>query len=82
MTTPNMISAMKCAAAFITDEGGITCHAAIISRELKKPCIIGTKIATKILKDGDIVEIDADNGVIKVLDKKDNYFDDKKLLSE
>ena len=46
MTTPDYIPAMKKAAAFVTDEGGITCHAAIIAREMKKPCIVGTKIAT------------------------------------
>ncbi len=51
----------------ITNEGGITCHAAIISRELKIPCIIGTKIATQVLKDGDLVEVDADKGVVKIL---------------
>jgi phosphoenolpyruvate synthase/pyruvate phosphate dikinase len=67
MTLPSFISAMQKAAAFVTDEGGITCHAAIISRELKKPCIIGTKIATKILKDGDMVEVDADKGVVRII---------------
>ena len=67
MTRPDFIPAMKKAAAFITDEGGITCHAAIVSREMKKPCIIGTKIATRILKDGDLVEVDANNGVATLL---------------
>lgn len=67
MTDPNMVSAMKKAAAIITDEGGITCHAAIISRELKTPCVIGTKIATKVLKDGDLVEINATSGLIKII---------------
>ncbi len=70
MTFPEYIPAMKKAKAFITDEGGITCHAAIIAREFKKPCIIGTKIATKVLKDGDFVEVDADKGVVKILNKK------------
>jgi len=65
MTTPDFVPAMKRAAAIITDEGGITCHAAIVSRELGKPCIIGTKIATKVLKDGEIVQVDANNGIIK-----------------
>jgi len=76
MTFPSFISAMQKAVAFVTDEGGITCHAAIIARELKKPCIIGTKIATQVLKDGDLVEVDAcpssgaaDNGVVRVLKK-------------
>jgi len=67
MTAPDYVSAMKKAAAIITDEGGITCHAAIISRELGIPCIIGTKIATKVLKDGDLVEVDADKGVVKII---------------
>ena len=65
MTNPHMIPIMKKAAAFVTDEGGITCHAAIIAREMKKPCVIGTKIATKIFKDGDRVEVDADSGVVR-----------------
>lgn len=67
MTTPNMIPIMKKASAFVTDEGGITCHAAIISREMKKPCVIGTKIATKIFKDGDLIEVNANNGTIKLI---------------
>jgi phosphohistidine swiveling domain-containing protein len=69
MTFPHYISAMEKAAAFVTDEGGILCHAAIISREMKKPCIIGTKIATKVLKDGDLVEVDANKGVVRILKK-------------
>jgi len=67
MTTPECVPAMKKASAIITDEGGITCHAAIVSRELGKPCIIGTKIATKVLHDGDEVEVDADKGVVRIL---------------
>ncbi len=67
MTTPEMVPIMKKSSAFVTDEGGITCHAAIVARELKKPCIIGTKIATKVLKDGDMVEVDADKGVVKII---------------
>lgn len=67
MTTPEYLPAMKKAGAFVTDEGGITCHAAIVARELKKPCIIGTKIATQVLKDGDLVEVDADKGVVKII---------------
>ena len=67
MTTPDFLPAMKRAIAFVTDEGGITCHAAIVSREMKKPCIIGTKIATEVLKDGDKIEVDANNGIIKLL---------------
>ena len=67
MTRPEYLPAMKKAAAFITDEGGITCHAAIIAREMKKPCIIGTKIATQVLKDGDMVEVKADHGLVIIL---------------
>lgn len=67
MTSPDFLAAMKKAAAFVTNEGGLTCHAAIIARELKKPCVIGTKIATKIIKDGDLVEVDANKGIVKIL---------------
>ncbi|MFH1089183.1 MAG: PEP-utilizing enzyme [Candidatus Uhrbacteria bacterium] len=67
MTRPEYVPFMKKAAAIITDEGGITCHAAIVARELKKPCIIGTKIATQVLHDGDLVEVDADNGIVRKL---------------
>ena len=63
------MAAMRKSSAFVTDEGGIISHAAIIARELKIPCIVGTKTATKILKDGDLVEVDADNGVIRILKK-------------
>lgn len=66
-TSPDLLSGMRKAAAIITDEGGITCHAAIVSRELNIPCIVGTKNATKILKDGYLVEVDANKGVVKVL---------------
>ena len=69
MTTPDFVPAMQKAAAIITDEGGITCHAAIVARELNKPCVIGTKFATEILKDGDEVGVDADNGIVKILSK-------------
>lgn len=67
MTSPDFIIAMRKAVAIITDEGGITSHAAIVSRELGIPCIVGTSIATKFFKDGDKVEVDADKGVIKKL---------------
>lgn len=64
MTTPDFVPAMHKASAIVTDEGGVLCHAAIIARELGKPCIVGTNIATKVLKDGDIIEVDADAGII------------------
>lgn len=64
-THPTYLPAMQKAAAFVTNEGGIISHAAIVAREMKKPCIVGTKNATKILKDGDIVEVDAEKGIVK-----------------
>lgn len=66
-TNPDIVPAMKKAAAIITEQGGVTCHAAIVSRELHIPCIIGTKIATKVLKDNDLVEVDANKGIIKII---------------
>lgn len=66
-TNPQLLPAMKKAAAIVTDVGGLTCHAAIVARELKIPCLVGTKIATKMLKDGDIVEVDATKGLVKKL---------------
>jgi len=67
MTRPEYMPIMKKAAAIITDEGGVTCHAAITARELNVPCIIGTRIATKVLKDGDLIEVDANKGIVKKL---------------
>jgi pyruvate,water dikinase len=67
MTRPEFVPLMQKASAIITDEGGITSHAAIVSRELGIPCVIGTKVATKVFKDGDMVEVDANNGILKKL---------------
>jgi phosphoenolpyruvate synthase/pyruvate phosphate dikinase len=67
MTTPDFIALMQMSGAIVTDIGGLLCHAAIISRELKKPCIIGTKMATKTFKDGDMVEVDANVGTITII---------------
>ena len=64
-TTPSYVPIMRKASAIITDIGGVTSHAAIVSRELGIPCIIGTKVATKVLKDGDLVEVDAENGIVR-----------------
>jgi pyruvate, water dikinase len=69
MTRPDYVLAMRKAAAIVTDEGGLTCHAAIVARELKIPCIVGTRNTTKILKDNDLVEVDADNNIVRLLDK-------------
>jgi phosphohistidine swiveling domain-containing protein len=66
-TNPDIVPAMKKAAAIVTEQGGITSHAAIVSREMKVPCIIGTKVATKVLKDGDLVEVDGDTGLVKII---------------
>ena len=65
MTTPRLISAVKKAVAIVTNEGGITSHAAIIAREFKIPCIIGTKFATSIFNNGDMVEVDANKGIVR-----------------
>ena len=64
-TNPDIVPAMRKASAIVTDQGGVTCHAAIVSRELGIPCVIGTKIATKVLKDGETVEVDAAAGVVR-----------------
>jgi len=69
MTRPDFVPVLKKAAAIVTDEGGLTCHAAVISRELNIPCIVGTKIATRALKDGDTVEVDATKGTVTKLTK-------------
>lgn len=64
MTTPDMVPAMQKAAAIVTDEGGLTCHAAIVSREMGTPCIVGSRDATKKLKDGAMVTVHATHGVV------------------
>ena len=67
MTSPKFTIFLKSTPAIITDGGGTLCHAAIIAREMNVPCIVGTKIATKVLKDGDKVEVDAVKGIVKIL---------------
>jgi phosphohistidine swiveling domain-containing protein len=69
MTTPEFVPAMNRAAGVVTDEGGATCHAAIVSREFGLPCIAGTGNATVVLHDGDTVELDADRGVVRIQSK-------------
>ncbi|HJK01539.1 MAG TPA: phosphoenolpyruvate synthase [Methanocorpusculum sp.] len=64
MTNPDMVPAMRKVVGIITDEGGMTCHAAIVSRELGTPAVVGTKKATSLLKDGQIVTIDGEKGLI------------------
>lgn len=67
MTTTNFVPYLSKVGAIVTDEGGITCHASIVSREMRIPCIVGTKNATRALRNGQIVEVRADIGVVKVL---------------
>jgi len=71
MTRPEMGVGLDRAAAFVTDEGGRMSHAAIIAREMGKPCIIGTGEATKVLRDGMVVEVDADAGLVTILSAAD-----------
>lgn len=70
MTIPKFLPIMKLACAMVTDEGGTLCHAAIVARELKIPTIIGTKQATRVFHDGDLIEVDANNGKVRILKKK------------
>lgn len=67
MTRPDMILGLEKAAAFVTDQGGMLSHAAIVAREMQKPCIVGTKNATKLLRDGNIVEVNANEGYVFIL---------------
>ncbi|OGH88454.1 MAG: hypothetical protein A3J93_04290 [Candidatus Magasanikbacteria bacterium RIFOXYC2_FULL_42_28] len=69
MTSPDYVPAMRRAGAIITDEGGVMCHAAIVSRELGIPCVVGTKFATKLLKDGDLVEVNANHNSVRIIRK-------------
>jgi phosphohistidine swiveling domain-containing protein len=64
-TAPSFVPAMERAAAIVTNEGGLLSHAAIVSRELGIPCVVGTKIGTKALRDGDKIEVDANKGIVR-----------------
>src|SRR6185312_4407923 len=64
MTAPDWTALMRRAAAIVTDSGGMTCHAAIVSRELGIPCVVGTGEATRVLRDGELVTVDATRGLI------------------
>ena len=70
MTNPDMVPAMKRAAAIVTDEGGMTSHAAIVSRELGIPAVVGTRNATKTLKPGETVTVDGKRGMVYKGDMK------------
>jgi pyruvate,water dikinase len=64
MTNPDMVPAMRKVAAIVTDEGGMTCHAAIVSRELGTPAVVGTRTATTVLKQGQLVTVDGEKGLV------------------
>ncbi|XXT21303.1 phosphoenolpyruvate synthase [Sorangium sp. So ce429] len=64
MTSPDWVPAIRRAAALVTDSGGMTCHAAIVSRELRIPCVVGTRSATRTLRDGELVTVDGAHGKI------------------
>ncbi|MFH1187688.1 MAG: PEP-utilizing enzyme [bacterium] len=69
-TTPDFVPAMEKAAAIVADQGGLSSHAAIVSRELGVPCVIATKNGTRIIKDNDLLEVNAKTGVVKILERK------------
>ncbi|MFC1752352.1 PEP-utilizing enzyme [Thermoproteota archaeon] len=68
-TTPELIELCHKASAIVTDQGGMLSHAAIVGRELGIPCVIGTEIATQLLKDGDFIEVNADTGIVRIIDR-------------
>lgn len=67
-TGPEMMVAIEKAAAIVTDEGGMMSHAAIVAREFEIPCVVGTKFATEVFKDGDLIEVNANNGLVRKLE--------------
>ncbi len=69
LTTPDFVMAMEKAAAIVTELGGMTSHAAIVCREVGIPCIVGVESITKILKDGDFVEVDAEQGIVRKINE-------------
>lgn len=81
-TSPEIMAACKKASAIITSQGGMMSHAAIIARELKIPCIVGTDIAAQVLKDGDLVEVDASKGVVRVLERVKMKGDNEKFNAD
>jgi phosphoenolpyruvate synthase/pyruvate phosphate dikinase/DNA-binding Xre family transcriptional regulator len=73
VATPEMMPYVKKAAAIITRVGGIDSHAAIVARELEIPCIVGVEMATKLIHDGDLIEVRANHGSIRILERKNSY---------
>lgn len=66
-TTPDYVPAMEKSAAIVADQGGVSSHAAIVSRELGIPSVIATKIGTRLIKDNDLLEVDAHKGIVRIL---------------
>ena len=71
MTDPSMVLVMSMASAIVTDVGGVTAHAAILSRELGIPCVVATKDGTKVLKDGDLILVDGTEGKVYKIKSND-----------
>ncbi len=69
MTSPEMTPAIRRSVAIVTNEGGITCHAAVIAREFNIPCITATGNATELIHDKDMIEVDGDAGLVKIIEK-------------
>jgi len=67
MTSPDLMPALRRCVAIVTNFGGMTCHAAIVAREFNIPCIVGINNATEIIKDDELVEVDANSGVVRIL---------------
>jgi phosphohistidine swiveling domain-containing protein len=70
MTSPDFISIVSKSSAIVTDIGGVTSHAAVVAREMGKPCITGTKYATQVFKDGDLIEVDGSSGVVRIIERR------------
>ncbi|MBU4369272.1 hypothetical protein KKG58_00740 [Patescibacteria group bacterium] len=66
-TTPDFLPAMEKASAILTEKGGSTCHAAIVAREIKKPCVVGIRNLISVFKTGDKIEVDANKGLVKII---------------
>lgn len=71
-SSPALMPLLKKCGAIVTDDGGIACHAAIIARELKKPTLIGTQLATSKIKTGDLIEVDTYHQVVRILERRDD----------
>ena len=69
-TEPSIIAACKKASAIVTNQGGMMSHAAIVSREMGIPCVVGTAVATEVINDGDLIEVNADKGIVKILKRQ------------